>query len=269
VATGLAPRCSCLRLADASKSPGQSSFFRRVSTVCRNSTVAWGDPWHAAEPGTISSYLVQRSKIGRIWPSVICVVAYPSETMFCFRSNSSVLWLTTRAPSGGSLLPAMSRSCKCLRVVTKASSYVSNRQMHEDLGITFFASHIRALSESFESKFVVRGTPCSCRWDETVCLDCGPVVHPRLILECGEPQSSDTYTGKPKNSVPVPLYPPHIPLELTRVRTQASAARGRRLTAWAIYFVNLEGTFSYQRLSKVTHGQRRRIDAQQASRGCP
>jgi hypothetical protein len=33
--------------------------------------------------------------------------------------------------------------------------------------------------------------------------------------------------------VPVPLCPPHIPHGLTRHRTQSSAVRGRRLTAWA------------------------------------
>jgi hypothetical protein len=34
--------------------------------------------------------------------------------------------------------------------------------------------------------------------------------------------------------VSVPLCPPQIPHELTRARTRFSAARGRRLTAWAI-----------------------------------
>jgi hypothetical protein len=33
--------------------------------------------------------------------------------------------------------------------------------------------------------------------------------------------------------VPVPLCPPQIPHRMTRVRTRASAVRGRRLTAWA------------------------------------
>jgi hypothetical protein len=34
--------------------------------------------------------------------------------------------------------------------------------------------------------------------------------------------------------VPVPLYPPQIPHELTRDRTRASPVGGRRLTAWAM-----------------------------------
>jgi hypothetical protein len=41
---------------------------------------------------------------------------------------------------------------KCLRLATGAPWYVSNRQIHGDLGVTLFADHIRALTESFDSK---------------------------------------------------------------------------------------------------------------------
>jgi hypothetical protein len=41
---------------------------------------------------------------------------------------------------------------KCLRIATNAPLYVGNRQIHEDLGIPFFAYHIRALTENFDSK---------------------------------------------------------------------------------------------------------------------
>ena len=41
---------------------------------------------------------------------------------------------------------------KCLRFATGATWYVSNRQMHEDLGVPLFADHIRALTASFDSK---------------------------------------------------------------------------------------------------------------------
>ena len=41
---------------------------------------------------------------------------------------------------------------KCLRLDTGAPWYVSNRQIHEDLGFPLFADHIRALSESLDSK---------------------------------------------------------------------------------------------------------------------
>jgi len=36
---------------------------------------------------------------------------------------------------------------KCLRLVTGAPWYVSNRQIHEDLGVHLFADHIRSLPE--------------------------------------------------------------------------------------------------------------------------
>jgi hypothetical protein len=36
---------------------------------------------------------------------------------------------------------------KCLRIATNAPWCVSNRQIHEDLGNSFFADHIRALTE--------------------------------------------------------------------------------------------------------------------------
>jgi len=41
---------------------------------------------------------------------------------------------------------------KCLRLATGAPWYVSNRQIHEDLGVPLFADHIRALNASFDSK---------------------------------------------------------------------------------------------------------------------
>jgi hypothetical protein len=48
---------------------------------------------------------------------------------------------------------------KCLRIATNAPWYVGNRQIHEDLGIPFFADHIRALTESFDSKLADTGNP--------------------------------------------------------------------------------------------------------------
>jgi hypothetical protein len=41
---------------------------------------------------------------------------------------------------------------KCLRIATNTPWYMSNRQIHEDLGVPFFADHIRALTDSFDSK---------------------------------------------------------------------------------------------------------------------
>jgi len=48
---------------------------------------------------------------------------------------------------------------KCLRLATCAPWYVSNRQTHEDLGVPLFADHIRALTESFDSKLADVGNP--------------------------------------------------------------------------------------------------------------
>jgi hypothetical protein len=48
---------------------------------------------------------------------------------------------------------------KCLRIATDAPWYVSNRQIHDDLVIPFFAYHIRALTESFDSKLADAGDP--------------------------------------------------------------------------------------------------------------
>ena len=39
---------------------------------------------------------------------------------------------------------------KCLRLAASASWYVSNRQIHEDLGVPLFADHIRAPPASFD-----------------------------------------------------------------------------------------------------------------------
>jgi len=48
---------------------------------------------------------------------------------------------------------------KCLRPATGAPWYISNRQIHEDLGILLFANHIRAMTESFDSKLACVGNP--------------------------------------------------------------------------------------------------------------
>jgi hypothetical protein len=46
---------------------------------------------------------------------------------------------------------------KCLRIATNAPWYVSNRQIHVDMRIPFFADHIRALTESFDSRLADAG----------------------------------------------------------------------------------------------------------------
>jgi hypothetical protein len=41
---------------------------------------------------------------------------------------------------------------KFLRLVTGAPRYVSNRQIHENLGVPLFADHVRALIACFDSR---------------------------------------------------------------------------------------------------------------------
>ena len=41
---------------------------------------------------------------------------------------------------------------KCLRIAAGVPCYGSNRQIHKVLGVPLFADHIRALTESFDSK---------------------------------------------------------------------------------------------------------------------
>jgi hypothetical protein len=48
---------------------------------------------------------------------------------------------------------------KCLHIVTNAHWCTGNRQIHEDLAIPFFANHIRALTEGFDSKLADAGNP--------------------------------------------------------------------------------------------------------------
>jgi hypothetical protein len=48
---------------------------------------------------------------------------------------------------------------KCLRLATGAPWYVSNRQIHEDLGVPLFADHIRAMTASFDSRLADMENP--------------------------------------------------------------------------------------------------------------
>jgi hypothetical protein len=48
---------------------------------------------------------------------------------------------------------------KYLRLASGAPWYVSNRQIHESLGVPFFDDHITALTESFDSKLADMGNP--------------------------------------------------------------------------------------------------------------
>jgi hypothetical protein len=47
----------------------------------------------------------------------------------------------------------------CLRLATGAPWYVSNSQIHKDLGVPLLADHIRALIAGFDSKLADVGNP--------------------------------------------------------------------------------------------------------------
>jgi hypothetical protein len=59
---------------------------------------------------------------------------------------------TWRSPARSHVRRLQVLQSKCLRLATGTPWYVSNRQIHEDLGVPLFADHVRALTESFDSK---------------------------------------------------------------------------------------------------------------------
>jgi hypothetical protein len=82
---------------------------------------------------------------------------------------------------------------------------------------------------------------CSCRWGETMSLNCGNqrayCSSPRWYMSM-ESHDAMILTGKieelGEKPVPVPLCSTQISHGLTRERTLASAVRGRRLAVWAM-----------------------------------
>jgi hypothetical protein len=86
------------------------------------------------------------------------------KQQFIRRSLTLVMWMDYACPVWRSTAQCHIRKlqvfqCKCLRIATDAPWYISNRQIHEDLGVPFFADHIRALTESFDSKLADAGNP--------------------------------------------------------------------------------------------------------------
>jgi hypothetical protein len=70
-----------------------------------------------------------------------------------------------------------------LHTDTNTPRYVSNRQIFEDLGIPFFADHIRALTESFNSKIADAGNLLVRQLGRHLCLPRAVWSHPRLTEE--------------------------------------------------------------------------------------
>jgi hypothetical protein len=48
---------------------------------------------------------------------------------------------------------------KCLRIATNSPWYIGIKQIHDDLGVPYFADHIRQLTEKFDSKLADVGNP--------------------------------------------------------------------------------------------------------------
>jgi hypothetical protein len=96
-------------------------------------------------------------------PSLTGEAACPSERCAALQAahlSYDVLRISdleVRCPQPGPA--AASATSKCLCIATNAPWYVSNRQIDEDLGIPFIADHIRALTESFDSKLADAGNP--------------------------------------------------------------------------------------------------------------
>jgi hypothetical protein len=71
---------------------------------------------------------------------------------------------------------------KRFRIATNAPRYVSYKQIHMDFGITFFADHIRALTESFDRKLADPGNPLVWQIGRNLCLPRAVWSH-RLVTE--------------------------------------------------------------------------------------
>jgi len=78
---------------------------------------------------------------------------------------------------------------KCLRLATGAPWYASNRQIHEDLGVTLFVYHIRALTASFDSKLADVWNPLYGNSADT-CADRGLTPSPETKTNGGKVQQT-------------------------------------------------------------------------------
>jgi hypothetical protein len=88
---------------------------------------------------------------------------------------------------------------KCLRTATNAPWYVGNRQIHEDLGIPFFADPIRALTENFDSKLADARNPLVRKLGRHLCRPMVDLSHPgnRDELTCTRPAEAVPPVVKP------------------------------------------------------------------------
>jgi hypothetical protein len=149
--------------------------------------VSWGDPWHpsylvgARQPGR----KVGGSKIGRAWPllnrrsglSVRNGVLLHKQLIRPMMDYACPIWRSTAR--------SHVRSCKCYNPsvfalrITHLGTLVTAKQIHEDLGIPFFADHIRALTESSDSKLADVGNPFVRQLGRHLCRPRADWSHPR------------------------------------------------------------------------------------------
>jgi hypothetical protein len=80
---------------------------------------------------------------------------------------------------------------KCLCIAANAPWCISNRQIHEDLGIPFLIDHIRASTESFKSKLADARNPLVWQLGKNLCLPRAVWSNPRLTEkdQCSAGQS--------------------------------------------------------------------------------
>jgi len=78
----------------------------------------------------------------------------------------------------------------CLRCATSAPCYVSNRQIHEDLGVPLFADHIRDLTANFVSKLPDAGNPQYGNSEDTY-ADRGLTSSPGAKIKGGRDQQAN------------------------------------------------------------------------------
>ena len=77
----------------------------------------------------------------------------------------------------------------CVRIVTGAPLYISNKKIHEDLSVPFLAELIRGLIESLDSKLVVAGKLLFRQLSKY--LTEGWPKSPRAHAKCGDGQQAE------------------------------------------------------------------------------
>ena len=78
----------------------------------------------------------------------------------------------------GVLLYKQVLQSKCLHIATGEPWYIRNVQILEDLGVPFFAEHIRTLTEGYDSKLAGVGNPLFVQLGRYLRL---PIADPRLL----------------------------------------------------------------------------------------